>query len=109
MQLQDVLYSQGFGTRRVCAGLIQQGHVTVGGALVLDAAAQVEAAELQFCVDGVLWPFQEKAYLMLHKPAGTECSRKPSTYPSIYTLLPAPLTSTKRGSASSAPVSTWSE
>ena len=91
MQLQDVLYSQGFGTRRVCAGLIQQGHVTVGGVLVLDAAAQVEAAELQFCVDGVLWPFQEKAYLMLHKPAGTECSRKPSTYPSIYTLLPAPL------------------
>lgn len=28
---------------------------------------------------------------MLHKPAGTECSQKPSTYPSIYTLLPAPL------------------
>ena len=28
---------------------------------------------------------------MLHKPAGTECSRKPSAYPSIYTLLPMPL------------------
>jgi 16S rRNA pseudouridine516 synthase len=28
---------------------------------------------------------------MLHKPAGIECSRKPSAYPSIYTLLPAPL------------------
>ncbi len=28
---------------------------------------------------------------MLHKPAGTECSQKPSTYPSIYTLLPSPL------------------
>ena len=27
MQLQDVLFSQGFGTRRVCAGLVQQGHV----------------------------------------------------------------------------------
>jgi len=27
----------------------------------------------------------------LHKPAGTECSQKPSTYPSIYTLLPSPL------------------
>ena len=32
MQLQDVLFSQGFGTRRVCAGLIQQGRVTVAGA-----------------------------------------------------------------------------
>ncbi len=28
---------------------------------------------------------------MLHKPAGTECSQKPSTYPSIYSLLPAAL------------------
>jgi len=28
---------------------------------------------------------------LLHKPAATECSRKPSTYPSIFTLLPAPL------------------
>jgi 16S rRNA pseudouridine516 synthase len=28
---------------------------------------------------------------MLHKPAGTECSQKPSAWPSIYTLLPAPL------------------
>jgi 16S rRNA pseudouridine516 synthase len=27
MQLQDILNSQGFGTRRVCAGLIQQGLV----------------------------------------------------------------------------------
>ncbi len=28
---------------------------------------------------------------MLNKPAGTECSQKPSTYPSIYTLLPSAL------------------
>ena len=30
MQLQDILFSQGFGTRRVCAGLIQQGFVALG-------------------------------------------------------------------------------
>ena len=37
MQLQDILYSQGFGTRRICAGLIQQGHVhiTTDNALVM--------------------------------------------------------------------------
>ena len=29
--------------------------------------------------------------MVLHKPAGTECSQKPSTYPSIYSLLPSPL------------------
>jgi 16S rRNA pseudouridine516 synthase len=91
MQLQDVLFLQGFGTRRVCAGLIQQGHVTVAGSPVLDATAEFASAGLRFVVDGVEWPFEEKAYLMLHKPAGTECSRKPSAHPSIYTLLPAPL------------------
>jgi 16S rRNA pseudouridine516 synthase len=91
MQLQDVLYSQGFGTRRICAGLVQQGHVAVAGRIVDDASAEFEPEGLRFQVDGVEWPYHRLAYLMLHKPAGTECSRKPSAYPSIYTLLPAPL------------------
>ena len=99
MQLQDVLYSQGFGTRRVCAGLVQQGLVHIfdpGNALAApvrctEPAMEVPATGLRFRVQGVDWPFHEKAYLMLHKPSGTECSQKPSTYPSIYTLLPSPL------------------
>ena len=92
MLLQDSLYSQGFGTRRVCAGLIQQGLVTVAGAVVIDPAADIEAQEgTAFGVQGTAWEYHAKAYLMLHKPAGTECSQKPSTYPSIYTLLPSPL------------------
>jgi 16S rRNA pseudouridine516 synthase len=91
MQLQDILYSQGFGTRRVCAGLIQQGFVAVAGATITDSAMDFVATGLRFTVQGTDWPWQEKAYLMLHKPAGTECSHKPSTWPSIYTLLPGPL------------------
>jgi 16S rRNA pseudouridine516 synthase len=91
MQLQDVLFSQGFGTRRVCAGLIQQGHVTVAGVPVTDAAVELPVEDLRFAVHGVDWQYHEKAYIMLNKPAGTECSQKPSTYPSIYTLLPGPL------------------
>ena len=91
MQLQEVLFSQGFGTRRVCAGLVQQGHIRVRGELVTDGAADLDTTGLRFCVDGVAWEYHEQAYLMLHKPAGTECSRKPSAYPGIHTLLPAPL------------------
>jgi 16S rRNA pseudouridine516 synthase len=91
MQLQDILFSQGFGTRRVCAGLIQQGHVAIGGAVETDSTRDFSPQGLRFEVDGVPWEYHEQAYLMLHKPAGTECSRKPSAYPSIYTLLPAPL------------------
>jgi 16S rRNA pseudouridine516 synthase len=96
MQLQDILYSQGFGTRRVCAGLIQQGLVNVYGdgpepIVCTESAAQFTPEGLRFRVQGVDWEYFEKAYVMLHKPAATECSQKPSTYPSIYTLLPAPL------------------
>jgi len=91
MQLQDILYSQGFGTRRVCAGLIQQGMVKIAGQVPTDATIDVDTAGLIFEVQGRAWEFHEKAYVMLHKPAGTECSQKPSTYPSVYTLLPAPL------------------
>jgi 16S rRNA pseudouridine516 synthase len=38
-----------------------------------------------------LWPYHAKAYVLLHKPAGYECSHKPSAWPSLYTLLPPAL------------------
>jgi 16S rRNA pseudouridine516 synthase len=91
MRLEEILYTQGFGTRRVCAGLVQQGWVTVGGAAASDPGADIDTEDLRFTVQGVPWEYHARAYLMLHKPAGTECSQKPSTYPSIYTLLPSPL------------------
>ena len=98
MQLQEILYSQGFGTRRVCAGLIQQGLVQVypndtcsNPTVCKEAAAEFDATGLRFKVQGSDWPYFEKAYVLLNKPSGTECSQKPSTYPSIYTLLPSPL------------------
>ena len=93
MQLQDILYSQGFGTRRICAGLIQQGHVQVDfgeGFVTFDDALEDVAVHegLSYTVQGVPWPYHAKAYVLLHKPAGYECSHKPSAWPSLYTLLP---------------------
>lgn len=91
LQLQEILFSQGFGTRRICAGLIQQGRVRVGGQVHDDPLQLFQPEGLEFEVQGERWPYQARAYLMLHKPAGTECSQRPSAWPSIYTLLPAPL------------------
>jgi len=91
MRLEDVLFSQGFGTRRVCAGLVQQGYVSVNGELQEDPGVFLDPENLKFKVQGMEWPYFDRAYLMLHKPTGTECSQKPSTWPSIYTLLPSPL------------------
>jgi len=86
MRLEDVLFSQGFGTRRVCAGLVQQGYVSVNNELQEDPGVFFDLENLKFKVQGTEWPYFDRAYLMLHKPTGTECSQKPSTWPSIYTL-----------------------
>lgn len=92
LALADLLFSQGFGTRRVCAGLVQQGLVSVDGLLITDAAAPIAAYDgLPFRVQGQDWLYYEAAVLLLHKPAGYECSQKPSAWPSIYSLLPMPL------------------
>jgi 16S rRNA pseudouridine516 synthase len=91
MRLEDILFSQGFGTRRVCAGLVQQGYVSVNGEVQQDPGIFFEPDNLKFKVQGTEWPYFDRAYLMLHKPLGTECSQKPSTWPSIYTLLPSAL------------------
>src|SRR5574337_1327281 len=79
MRLYDLLYTQGFGTRRVCAGLIEQGHVRLGPQACTDPAAELDVTDpaLRFMVQGVTWSYHPRAYLMLHKPAGTECSHRP--------------------------------
>ncbi|HEX2013109.1 MAG TPA: 16S rRNA pseudouridine(516) synthase [Roseateles sp.] len=91
MRLSQILFSQGFGTRRLCAGLIQHGEVRVHGEPVDDPDADFEPQGLEFEVSGKSWPYYEKALILLHKPAGYECSQKPKHHPSVMSLLPAPL------------------
>jgi 16S rRNA pseudouridine516 synthase len=89
--LAQVLFSQGFGTRRECEGLIAAGFVSLRGEVCDDPWHEVETAGLEFGVQGQRWPYREKALVMLHKPAGYECSQKPRHHPSVLSLLPAPL------------------
>ena len=95
MYLSDLLFSQGFGTRRVCAGLVQQGLIKFDqgkGLQLIDEDLDITPTEgMSYEVQGVLWQFHTNAYILLNKPAGTECSHKPSVWPSVYSLLPAPL------------------
>jgi 16S rRNA pseudouridine516 synthase len=101
LALQDILFSQGFGTRRVCTGLVQQGWVQTGEDRVTckDPLEGFEEAGFVFWVQGQRWVYQKLAYVLLNKPAGYECSQKPSTYPSVYTLLPGPLRERGGGAA----------
>ncbi len=88
MSLDRVLQSQGFGTRRWCGELIAAGEVGIAGATVTDSRAAVETEGLEFTVYGEAWTYRAQVYLALNKPAGYECSRKPSHHPGVLTLLP---------------------
>ena len=52
--IEDILFSQGFGTRRVCAGLVQQGLVSIEGRTLDDAGQAFETSGLAFTVQGQL-------------------------------------------------------
>ncbi len=104
MKLGQLLFTQGFGTRRECAALIAHGLVEIEGRgatapaagpdVVIADDAELELGEpagLGFRVRGERWPYHERALIVMHKPAGYECSLKPRHHPSVYSLLPAPL------------------
>jgi len=90
-RVAQILFTQGFGTRRDCAGLVRSGRVSIGARVCEDPDEEFATEGLVFAVDGREWPFHEKALVLLHKPAGHECSAKPRHHPSVLSLLPAPL------------------
>lgn len=92
VKLSQLLFSQGFGARRACEGLIAEGLVRWQGHVVDDPWHEVAPQEGEaFEVEGVPWQYHAKALIVMHKPAGTECSQKPRHHPSVYSLLPPPL------------------
>ena len=94
MRPADLLFTQGFGTRRECAALVANGCLDVEGAGVIDDFEREldVTGDLWFRVrGGPRWPYRERALIVMNKPAGYECSQKPRHHASVYSLLPAPL------------------
>ena len=91
MRLTQILFSQGFGTRRECDGLVLAGLVAHAGEVIDEPDAELDPAGLVLKVQGQDWAMHVMALLMLHKPAGYECSQKPKHHPSVLSLLPPPL------------------
>jgi 16S rRNA pseudouridine516 synthase len=91
VKLAQILFSQGFGTRRACEGLVVGGHVALGGRVCDDPFEEIEPEGRVLQVEGQAWPYHASALVMMNKPPGYECSAKPRHHPSVYSLLPAPL------------------
>lgn len=91
MELERILHQHGFGSRKFCRALVSRGSVTIAGQCCDDPFSKWPTAGLVFSVDGVEWPYRTLATIVMNKPAGYECSRRPIHHPSIYGLLPVPL------------------
>jgi 16S rRNA pseudouridine516 synthase len=92
LTLDRILQSQGFGTRKWCAGLIAKGEVSIGGETITDSHIALETDGLVFKIFGEAWTYREHVYIALNKPANFECSRKASHHPGVLTILPEQFT-----------------
>jgi len=88
LSLDRILQSQGFGTRKYCRALIEDGDVAVNGVIEDNYKATIDTAGLVLTVFDEEWVYREHVYIALYKPANFECSRKPSHHPGVLTLLP---------------------
>jgi 23S rRNA pseudouridine2605 synthase len=96
LRLQKWLARCGYGSRRACEQLIQQGRVAVNGAPAA-LGAKVDPMRDAITVDGapVQAPPRAPVYLMLHKPRGYVTTRKdphaPRTVMELLKDAPAPV------------------
>ena len=88
LPLDRILQSQGFGTRKYCRQLIDDGEVVINGAAMHDHRMPIDTQGLRFSLFGEEWIYRQHVYIAMNKPAGYECSRKPSHHPPVIGLLP---------------------
>lgn len=88
LSLDRILQSQGFGTRKYCRELIEDGEISINGEVVDQYKQTLETDDLVFRIFDEEWQYREHVYIALYKPANFECSRKPSHHPGVLTLLP---------------------
>ena len=88
-RLQRLLASAGFGSRRQCEQLIEQGRVHIDGEIVTKLGTTVDPAVSKVFVDGVLLKKQKLVYYAVNKPVGVvTTNRDPHGRPRVVDLVP---------------------
>lgn len=87
MNLEKMLQSQGFGSRKNCQQLIKNGAVQIQGEVVTEPKFKLNLNELEYSVYGKSYQYREKVYIALNKPAGYECSHQATHHFSVFELF----------------------
>lgn len=88
LTIDKILQSQGFGSRKFCRNLVDQGVVSCKGQPVAAWSESFETNGLDFGIAGVSYRFYTALYIAMNKPPACECSRKPSHHASVLSYLP---------------------
>lgn len=88
-RLQKVLASAGFGSRRKCEELIEQGRIDVDGEIVTALGTRVDPQSQDIRVDGQAIKIAKKLYYLVNKPVGhVSTNYDPSGRPRVIDLVP---------------------
>ena len=89
----DLLFTQGFGTRRACAALVAHGLLEIDGlGVVDDPARELDPDGLWFRVGGgARWPVPRARVRRPPQAGGPRVLAEAAPPSSVYALLPAPL------------------
>ena len=85
-RLDQLLANLGYCSRREARAWVQDGRVTVRGAVVDDFGAKADPADVR--VEGEPLDHPDGLLLLLHKPTGLVCSHDEREGPNVYSLLP---------------------
>jgi 16S rRNA pseudouridine516 synthase len=85
-RLDQLLANLGYCSRREARDWVEEGRVTVNGAVADDSGAKAEPAAVR--VDGEPLDHPDGLLLLVHKPIGLVCSHDGREGPAVYDLLP---------------------
>ncbi len=85
-RLDQLLANLGYCSRREARAWVEDGRVTVAGAVADDFGAKADPAAVR--VDGEPLDHPDGLLLLLHKPLGLVCSHDECEGPNVYGLLP---------------------
>jgi len=89
VRLQRLLASAGFGSRRQCEELIEEGRVEIDGSIVTQLGTTVDPVSQKVKVDGILLKKQKLVYYAVNKPVGfVTTNRDPQGRPRVIDLVP---------------------
>lgn len=89
VRLQKVLASAGFGSRRQCEDLIEEGRVMVDGEIITKLGTTVDPKKADIYVDDNSIRPAKLVYYAVHKPTGVvTTNRDPQGRPRVIDLVP---------------------